>query len=346
MKFIFALLILNLIQTARAHEVLQSFLVDSKNQNLTQISQHFEIKQKKNKFYEVYVLKEKVDEFLKLAPHAKLLSEDINSELRNKNLDGYHKYHEVKSLYQKFVKDYPSIVSLEKYGESRKGNELFSLKISDNVTKSENEPKLLITSATHGDELITVEVQIRLVKELLEKAQTDTRIQNMISNYELYFIPVVNPDGFLRRNRYAGRTDPNRDYAWPERPNKQTKSLCIQNLISFFDKHQFVGSLDIHASGKMVMFPWAYTRESIQASDFNFMDQLTQKMASHNQYKHGPISKVIYVAKGSSADYYYWKYKTVAIAVELTTSKAPRSTRIAGVVDESREMLWTFIESF
>lgn len=346
MKTLFLITLLAM-QTLWANEVIQSFKVNKANPKMQKIADLFEVKDQLSDGYLVYVIKERVAEFKSLAPKAKLISQDINAHIKNKSLNGYHKFEQVKAMYYEFAQMHADVAKIEVFGESTKGYELFALRVSDNVHLDEKEPKLMITSATHGDELITVEVQLRLVKELLEGAKKDPRLQRMIDEHVIYFIPVVNPDGFTRRSRYAsGRVDPNRDYPWPDRPNRVSKVTCIKHLIDFYHKHDFKGSMDIHASGKMVMFPWAYTRDSISSADFNFMDKLTEYMAKDNKYRHGPISKVIYVAKGSSADYYYWKNGGVALAIELTTTKVPNARRIPSVVDEAREMTWKFIESF
>lgn len=344
---VLCLIALLLVQNVFAEEVIQSFKVNKANPNIQKIADLFEVKDQLKESFLVYVLKEKVSQFKTLAPKATIVSLDINADIKDKNLQGYHKFDEVKELYYEFAKNHSDVAKIEVFGQSAKGHELFALKVSDNVHADENEPRLMITSATHGDELITVEVQLRLVNELLEGASTNPRLKRMIDDHELYFIPVVNPDGFTRRSRYSrGRVDPNRDYPRPDKPNRVSKVTCIKHLINFYHKYDFKGSMDIHASGKMVMFPWGYTKEEISSADFNFMSKLTQEMAKENKYRHGPISKVIYVAKGSSADYYYWKNGGIALAIELTTSKAPSAKRIPAVVDEAREMTWKFIESF
>jgi carboxypeptidase T len=325
------------VQSVMGKEVIQSFKVSNKNKNLAKITELYEVKSQVQNNLIIYVLKEEVQNFKKLAPTAQLLEKDINSSIRfQKSLKGYHSFDQVKEIYNNFAKDYPSIAKIIPYGESKNKRELFALKISDNVDLDESEPKLMITSATHGDELITVEVQLELVKELLEGAKTKPMLKKMIDDHELYFIPVVNPDGFSRRSRYAGRHDPNRQYPGPDKPGRVTKVDCIKNLMNFYNKHNFQGSIDIHASGEMVMFPWAHTNDEINSADFNMMDKLTTEMAKVNGYKHGPISKVIYVAKGSSVDYYYWQNSGVALAFELTTSKYPSASKIPQVVDETR----------
>ncbi len=67
-------------------------------------------------------------------------------------------------------------------------------------------------------------------------------------------------------------------------------------------------------------------------------------MAAHNGFEFGQISKIIYVAKGSSADYYYWKFGTKSLGIEL--SQEGSSSLIPNPVKENLESTLTFIESF
>jgi len=109
---------------------------------------------------------------------------------------------------------------------------------------------------------------------------------------------------------------------------------------------KFAGSLDLHAYGRLVMYPWGYTEKSPEADDKVLFQDLVTSMARENQYKVGQISTTIYVAKGSSADYFYWKSKTKAFAAELGIQKIPEFSKIPSIVGEAREMVWTFLESF
>jgi hypothetical protein len=61
---------------------------------------------------------------------------------------------------------------------------------------------------------------------------------------------------------------------------------------------------------------------------------------------YGPISEVIYVAKGSSADYYYWQKKTKALAIEVGRAKAPPAQQIPAYTEAQAEATWRFLESF
>ena len=85
-------------------------------------------------------------------------------------------------------KSYPGLAKVIKYGKSNKGRELLALKISDNVATDEAEPKVLLTAATHGDELITVEVLMELTKQILAGYKSDLKFTDMVNTKELYII--------------------------------------------------------------------------------------------------------------------------------------------------------------
>jgi hypothetical protein len=91
------------------------------------------------------------------------------------------------------------------------------------------------------------------------------------------------------------------------------------------------------------MYPWAYTRESPSKSkDF---DVIAKGMADFNGYIYGQISKVIYVAKGSSCDYFHWRHRTTSMAVEVGRSKVPHGSEIDRVIAENIDAALFFIKT-
>lgn len=335
-----------------SEEVLSSWLVaPSSGAPMQQLADQFEIEHKHGDAFEVIVPVSRQAAFLALAPKARLLMRDIRDEFRLLEkanplyFADYHSFDAVMAKLSDMALQHPDFAQLIPYGTSTGGRPLVALKLSDNVAEDEDEPELMLTAATHGDEIITTEVLLGLIDELVAGYGTDERLSAMINDHELFFIPVVNADGFASRSRYTDGVDPNRDYPWPESPTK-TSVRPIDALIQFFAARHIVGSIDLHAYGKLVMFPWAYTSAPPANADMQMFATLGDEMAAVNNYDVGQISRIIYVAKGSSADYYYWQKGTVAYGIEMTTSKAPPSARIPTVVTEGREMLWKFIEHF
>ncbi len=238
---------------------------------------------------------------------------------------------------------YPAIVSLEVYGKTLEGRPLYALKISDNPQIDENEVELMITSGTHGDERISVEVEMELINLLVKQYKKNPHLTKMINEKELFFIPMVSPDGYAKGSRTVQGKDPNRDYPSP----KNTKKIsvdCINALIKWFDVRSIQGSIDFHAGTQMIMYPWAYTRDVVPADDQLKFEELADLLSEENGFQTGQISDILYPAVGSSADYYYWKKKTLAFGIEINNDKNPPLSKIPEVVHDATEMLWKFIE--
>lgn len=328
-------------------------LTSDNTEQMNAIAKKFEIVSREGNQFEIYVLEPLVSEFKALAPTAVLTSTDTDGDFQQNLFNnqpfsteaGYRNFTVVNNTLMELAQKYPTIVKLETIGTTSSGLTQYGLKISDNVNEDENESELMMTAATHGDEIITTEVLLRFIEEMLAGYDQNPRLAALVNNHELFFVPVVNPDGFSARRRYAGNVDPNRDYPWPGHENKNPVA-CIANMINFFQQHQIVGSIDFHAFGKLVMYPWAYTKTSPPPEHERIFDNLGREMAAANSYTYGQISKVIYVAEGSSADYYYWKFNTMAFGIEMGNSKAPSVDQIPAVLNQVREMTYKFIEHF
>ncbi len=333
--------------------ILSSYLVQTQDRAaLDVIAREYEItKNNRDGSYEVVLPKDQVDKLLKLDPNAIEMETDIRDvfkRLKEKDPNyfaGYHDYPAVEQFLKDAVSKYPALASFSVYGKTKQGRPLYVLKISDNVTTDESEPELMITAATHGNEIAGTETILTFVTELLEGYGRDARLTKMVNDHEIYFIPVVNADGFVSGERWDNDVDPNRIYPYPNNPNLKPIN-SIEPLVAFFHTKNFVGSMDLHTYSQLIMYPWAYTTKNIPAADEKIFKNLCSSMAEINKYETGQVSQVLYVAQGSSADYYYWKNHTMALAVELTTTHTPSSEQLPSIFDEAREMAWRFIEHF
>lgn len=310
---------------------------------LKEIAEKFEIEHRDGAAFDVIVPAHRVNELYALTPDAKLLDEDVSAKIREDfyaNRAAYHTFASVETHLKQLAAKYPQMVSLQVYGKSKEGRSLFALRIAANA----NQPAVMLTSATHGNELITVEVTFGLIDSLLAGYTTSPRAKKILDGHEIYYIPVVNPDGYVRQQRYANGVDPNREYPWPDKPNR-TPNECIAAIMSFFHQHNIRGSIDFHSSGGLIMFPWAYTTDAPESQDNNAFAQLTKYMAQANGYRPGQISKILYAAPGSSADYYYWKNRTMALGVEIGNSNTPSASQIPANVQQNLESTLRFLET-
>lgn len=333
-------------------------LEDPAPEILQKIAPYFEIEGREGDAYRVLVPQSQAGLLQLLAPRAELRELDTSAALRRRLAsfepqtawpwptnprEGYRDFDAVQAWLKAKADANPSLVSVVDYGASAGKRPLRALHI--NRDNGRTKPALLITAATHGDELITTEVLMNLVDELLKNDGQDPRFTRMIDDHDLYFIPVVNADGFAERDRYDYGQDPNRSYPYPNDPAR-APTASIKAIMKFFEEKKFAGSIDFHAYGEMVMYPWAYTYDPIAADAEVKLDGLTTRMAETNDYVHGPISKVIYVAPGSSCDYYFWKTGSQSVAIEMGRDKVPAPREIPAYVKAQAESTWRFIEAF
>lgn len=106
------------------------------------------------------------------------------------------------------------------------GNGIQWVKISDNPDADESEEEILYSAIHHAREPMSVMQLIYYMWYLLENYETDTEVQNIVNNTELYFVPVVNPDGYL----YNQVTDPNGGGFWRKnRRNNGNGTFGVDN---------------------------------------------------------------------------------------------------------------------
>jgi hypothetical protein len=332
---------------------------DPQAETLAMVASAFEIVRRDGHNYEIVVPQVKSTQFLRLMPKAELLDFDISASIQEKLQQfalesevGYHDFTQVQAWLAATEAKFPQIAKVIRYGDSEQQRPLLALRLSSiiapviaPVIAPEPRAALMFTAATHGDELITVEVLMELVNQFVSSYGKDPRFTNMLRDFDLYFVPVVNPDGFVRAARYDNGRDPNRSYPYPG-DEKKKPTASIAAIIDFFNSQQIIGSIDFHASGELVMYPWAYTRNSVDAAAAERFRKLTSEMAATNGYTAGPIARVIYVAPGSSADFYFWQKQAISLGIEIGDSKVPSPDQFPAFVKSQSESTWRFIESF
>ncbi|MFT4942742.1 MAG: carboxypeptidase T [Patiriisocius sp.] len=156
------------------------------------------------------------------------------------SMGGYFTYQEVldeldqmKALYPNLITTKDNISTFLTQGQpdnsvspSIGGNGIKWVKISDNPDTQEAEPQLLYTAIHHAREPMSLHQLIFYMWYLLENYETDAEVKGIVDNSELYFVPVVNPDGYL----YNEKTDPNGGGFWRKnRRNNGNGTFGVDN---------------------------------------------------------------------------------------------------------------------
>ncbi|MDI5896237.1 M14 family zinc carboxypeptidase [Flavobacterium algoritolerans] len=84
------------------------------------------------------------------------------------------------------------------------GQTIYYVRISDNPDAAEvNEPESLYSGMTHSREVSSMMNIIYYMWYVLENYSTNPGIKNLVDNHQMYFIPVVNPDGLKWNEQIA-----------------------------------------------------------------------------------------------------------------------------------------------
>ena len=106
---------------------------------------------------------------------------------------------------------YPSLISAKQsIGTSIEGKDIWIVRISDNPDVDEQEPEVLYTALHHAREPQSMMTLMYFMYYLLENYGTDPEATFLVENRELYFVPVLNVDGYL----YNQQTNPNGGGFW------------------------------------------------------------------------------------------------------------------------------------
>jgi len=98
--------------------------------------------------------------------------------------------------------DFPSICRVvdltEKYGTPAtfEGRHIIAVKISDHVTQDEDEPAFLLVSAHHAREVVTPVVALYAIEQFTQQYGLEPAITALVDEYEIWLVPVWNPDGY------------------------------------------------------------------------------------------------------------------------------------------------------
>ena len=223
------------------------------------------------------------------------------------------------------------------------GRSVYAIKISDNPNVNEDEPEVLYTSLIHAREPESMQQLIWYMWYLLENYGTDDEITYLVDNLQMYFIPVVNPDGY----EYNHTTDPNGGGMWRKnkRDNNSNGTFSeyddgvdlnrnfgfqwgydnsgsspdpssatyrgssafsepeTQIIRDFTNQHEFLLAHNHHTYSGLIIIPWGY--ETIHTPDDDFLRTSAHLMASENGYTVGQGWEILYTVNGDSNDWMY-----------------------------------------
>lgn len=279
---------------------------------------------------------------------------DLNEYYRdfwNPNVpSGYYTYQQIINIADSLVGAFPDICQKIIIGQSGQGRQLAVLKISDNATTNEAEPEVFFEAGIHGDEIGTVENIIRFARDLCKGYGTNTQITNLVNTREIFLLLMVNPDGRESMSRYnANYVDINRDggYMWNGEGNSpaawsQVETKAIRN---FLNQRHFVVFTDYHSGTEFISYPWSYRPDV--TLDQTHIHNLAAVYANNSGYSNIPYAAGyagMYPINGSTKDFNYGMWGSVAWSIEISNSKQPPASQIYYYYNKNKPAMLSIIQ--
>ncbi len=259
-------------------------------------------------------------------------------------MGGFFTYEEILQKLDSMRLRWPNLISIKQPTGPLRTTEnrpLYWVKISDNPAVNEAEPEILYNGVHHAREPMSVAQMLYYMYYLLENYATNPDVRALVNNTEMYFLPCVNPDGYIynqttdpqggglwrknRRDNLDGSfgVDLNRNYGanWAyddlgSSPNtfsevyRGTSAFSepeTRALRDFSLQHSFKIVLNYHAFGNVFIYPFGYepnvyTPDSAQFTDYG------RWLTRDDRYTFGTCNQVLgYVTNGDAND---WQYST------------------------------------
>ena len=286
------------------------------------------------------------------------------------SMGGYWTYNEVVSVLDQITAAYPNLTTAKfSVGTSIQGRDIWAVKVSDNPDVDENEPETRFDCLHHAREPESMQASLWFMLELLEGYGTDPLATYLVNEREIWFIPVVNPDGYVynqstnpsgggmwRKNRrnnggsYGVDLNRNYDYQWgyddngsSPYPSDETyrgpspaSEPETQAMQAFFATRNFITASSAHTYSNLFLYPWGY-RDTPCPHDAE-LQELSALATALNGYAYGRPGGLLYNANGGTFDYDYGTHQTLSWTVEIGSSSDgfwPATSRIVPLAIEN-----------
>ncbi len=268
---------------------------------------------------------------------------DVERDFELGSMLGNYTYSEIMEKMDTLAFSYPAIVSeKDSIGTSVEGRTIWAFKVSDNPGQNESEPEILYTGITHAREPLGMMNQFYFVQWLCENYSSDPVAQYLVDERELWFIPIINPDGYVynesiapngggmqRKNRLdtgCGNgtqrgVDLNRNYGygWGADNSGSSPNSCsetfrgdsafsepeTQAVRDFILTHDFSNVLHYHSYSNVLIHSWG--NDSLpDEPDLTTIREIGWEMTKFNGYQVGTGWETIgYGVNGDAVDWSY-----------------------------------------
>ncbi len=254
------------------------------------------------------------------------------------SMGGFYTLAEINAQLDSMYAHYPNIITQKfSIGNTLEGRPIYVVKISDNPNVNENEPQVFYNALIHAREPQGMMTIMYYMNYLLENYGTDPEVTYLVNNREIYFQPVVNPDGYeynrstnpngggmFRKNRKLNSdgsrgVDLNRNFGYQWGYNNSGSSNIpsdetyrgtaafsepeTQVMRDFVNTKSFKTALNYHTYSNLLLYPWGYI--STPTADNAIFVEYSNDMVAYNGYENGQPPVILYDVNGATDDWMY-----------------------------------------
>ncbi len=267
------------------------------------------------------------------------------------SMGGFYTLAEVYANLDSMFAQYPNIITQRfSIGTTIEGRTIYAVKISDNPNVNESEPQVFYNSLIHAREPQGMMTVLYYMYYLLENYGTDPEVTYLVNNREIYFEPVINPDGYeynritdpngggmWRKNRKINSdgsrgVDLNRNFGYMWGYNNSGSSNVpsdetyrgtaafsepeTQAVRNFVNSKTFKTALNYHTYSNLLLYPWGYI--NTQTPDNALFVEYSTDMVAYNGYENGQPPVILYDVNGSTDDWMYGEQTTKPKILAMT----------------------------
>lgn len=291
------------------------------------------------------------------------------------SMAGYYTYQEYLDILDDMRSQFPNLIT-ERAAVSdtltHEGRPLYFVKISNNPSVEQSKPRVLYTALHHAREPGSLSETIFFMWYILENYGVDPEITYLVDELELFFLPMINPDGYIEnetndpngggmfrknKNPNIGSSNPgvdlnrNYSYQWNTTGVSSDENSDVfpgvspfsepetKNIKKIAEKWNVEFALNAHTHGGMMLFPYGATENDF-AADHTYFTAIGDQMVSYNNYLNQKSSG-LYPASGDSDDFLYHDHGIFALTPEVSHNGfwAPASV----ITDDCIDMLFSNI---
>lgn len=290
---------------------------------------------------------------------AALQAPAVSPPLGQGSLGGYHTLAEIEAFLDDLAANDPHgiVGTVTQIGLSRQGRPIKALRIAKESLPDHSRPRALFTGLHHAREPIGMTAVLEFMRRLTTDYGVDPNVTWIVDNRETWFVPVVNPDGYLinqnswfnsgsfglwRKNARDNDSnglintqdgvDLNRNYGWFWGYDNAGSSPLVNSMeyrgTTAFSEPETRAMRDFAVAHQFSVsnhyhtygefYLYPWGYNAAGCPDSLLIRRAIEKMTTHLSYSYGLAGDLLYRTNGDANDWFYGEQGTKPKCISLT----------------------------